>query len=165
MSLVTAVLLSRLLAPKDFAILVVCPSLTVVLLLISQMGINAWLFSREQTLEYLERTLHWKICRPRGWYDSIDHFGRFKFKRIHVKLKASLIVEKNHHVRSAVITNDEKVMTLTENQSTYIPLGEVHRLANSCTISLEIIAVQSESYLAEDGIVRFEDKYKRSKIL
>jgi len=116
-----------------------------------------------------EHTLHRKVHRPWGWYDSIDEGGRFKVKRIQVKPKASLSLQKHHHraehwivvTGTAEITNGEKVLTLTENQSTYIPLGEVHRLANPGTIPLEIIEVQSGSYLGEDDIVRFEDTYGR----
>ena len=118
-----------------------------------------------------EHTLHRKVHRPWGWYDSIDHGGRFKVKRIQVNPKASLSLQKHHHraehwivvTGTAEITNGDKVLTLTENQSTFIPLGEVHRLANPGTISLEIIEVQSGSYLGEDDIVRFEDNYGRSK--
>lgn len=116
-----------------------------------------------------EHTLHRKVHRPWGWYDSIDEGGRFKVKRIQVKPKASLSLQKHHHraehwivvTGTAEITNGDKVLTLTENQSTYIPLGEVHRLANPGTIPLEIIEVQSGSYLGEDDIVRFEDTYGR----
>jgi len=118
-----------------------------------------------------EHTLHRKVHRPWGWYDSIDEGGRFKVKRIQVKPKASLSLQKHHHraehwivvTGTAEITNGDKVLTLTENQSTYIPLGEVHRLANSGTIPLEIIEVQSGSYLDEDDIVRFEDTYGRAQ--
>jgi mannose-1-phosphate guanylyltransferase/mannose-6-phosphate isomerase len=118
-----------------------------------------------------EHSLHRKVHRPWGWYDSIDEGGRFKVKRIQVKPKASLSLQKHHHraehwivvTGTAEITNGEKVLTLTENQSTYIPLGEVHRLANPGTIPLEIIEVQSGSYLGEDDIVRFEDHYGRTK--
>jgi mannose-1-phosphate guanylyltransferase/mannose-6-phosphate isomerase len=117
-----------------------------------------------------EHTLHRKVHRPWGWYDSIDEGGRFKVKRIQVKPKASLSLQKHHHraehwivvTGTAEITNGDKVLTLTENQSTYIPLGEVHRLANPGSIPLEIIEVQSGSYLGEDDIVRFEDTYGRS---
>jgi mannose-1-phosphate guanylyltransferase / mannose-6-phosphate isomerase len=116
-----------------------------------------------------EHTLHRKVHRPWGWYDSIDEGGRFKVKRIQVKPKASLSLQKHHHraehwivvTGTAEITNGDKILTLTENQSTYIPLGEVHRLANPGTIPLEIIEVQSGSYLGEDDIVRFADKYGR----
>jgi mannose-1-phosphate guanylyltransferase/mannose-6-phosphate isomerase len=116
-----------------------------------------------------EHTLHRKVHRPWGWYDSIDEGGRFKVKRIQVKPKASLSLQKHHHraehwivvTGTAEITNGDKVLTLTENQSTYIPLGEVHRLANPGTIPLEIIEVQSGSYLAEDDIVRIDDCYGR----
>lgn len=117
-----------------------------------------------------EQTLHRKVHRPWGWYDSIDEGGRFKVKRIQVKPKASLSLQKHHHRAehwivvsgTAEITNGDKVLTLTENQSTYIPLGAVHRLVNPGSISLEIIEVQSGSYLGEDDIVRFEDTYGRA---
>lgn len=117
-----------------------------------------------------EHTLHRKVHRPWGWYDSIDEGGRFKVKRIQVNPQASLSLQKHHHraehwivvTGTAEITNGDKVLTLTENQSTYIPLGEVHRLANPGSIPLEIIEVQSGSYLGEDDIVRFEDTYGRS---
>jgi mannose-1-phosphate guanylyltransferase/mannose-6-phosphate isomerase len=118
-----------------------------------------------------EHTLHRKVHRPWGWYDSIDEGGRFKVKRIQVRPKASLSLQKHHHRAEhwivvtgiAEITNGDKVFTLTENQSTYIPLGEAHRLANPGTIPLEIIEVQSGSYLGEDDIVRFEDTYGRTR--
>jgi len=118
-----------------------------------------------------EHTLHRKVHRPWGWYDSIDAGSRFKVKRIQVKPGGSLSLQKHHHRAehwivvkgTAEITNGEKVLLLTENQSTYIPLGEVHRLANPGTIPLEIIEVQSGSYLGEDDIVRFEDHYGRTK--
>jgi mannose-1-phosphate guanylyltransferase/mannose-6-phosphate isomerase len=117
-----------------------------------------------------EQTLHRKVHRPWGWYDSIDEGGRFKVKRIQVKPKASLSLQKHHHraehwivvTGTAEITNGDKVLTLTENQSTYIPLGAVHRLVNPGTIPLEIIEVQSGSYLGEDDIVRIEDTYGRT---
>ena len=116
-----------------------------------------------------EQTLHRKVHRPWGWYDSIDEGGRFKVKRIQVKPKASLSLQKHHHraehwivvTGTAEITNGDKLLTLTENQSTYIPLGAVHRLCNPGSIPLEIIEVQSGSYLGEDDIVRFEDTYGR----
>jgi len=116
-----------------------------------------------------EQTLHRKVHRPWGWYDNIDEGHRFKVKRIQVKPKASLSLQKHHHraehwivVRgTAEITCGDKTILLSENQSTYIPLGETHRLANPGTITLEIIEVQSGSYLGEDDIVRFEDTYGR----
>ncbi len=117
-----------------------------------------------------EHTLNRKVHRPWGWYDSIDEGGRFKVKRIQVKSKASLSLQKHHHRAehwivvkgTAEVTCGQKTVLLTENQSTYIPLGETHRLANPGTIPLEIIEVQSGSYLGEDDIVRFEDNYGRS---
>ncbi len=118
-----------------------------------------------------EHCLHRKVHRPWGWYDSIDEDGRFKVKRIQVKPRASLSLQKHHHRAehwvvvkgTAEITCGDQKLLLTENQSTYIPLGEVHRLANPGTIPLEIIEVQSGSYLGEDDIVRFEDHYGRGK--
>jgi mannose-1-phosphate guanylyltransferase / mannose-6-phosphate isomerase len=123
-----------------------------------------------QSTKREEHTLHRKVHRPWGWYDSIDEGGRFKVKRIQVKPGGSLSLQKHHHraehwivvTGTAEITNGDKVLFLTENQSTYIPLGEVHRLSNPGAIPLEIIEVQSGSYLGEDDIVRFEDHYGRS---
>ncbi len=117
-----------------------------------------------------ERNYHRKVHRPWGWYDSIDEGSRFKVKRIQVNPKASLSLQKHHHRAehwvvvsgTAKITIGKKVLTLTENQSTYIPLGEVHRLENPGTIPLEIIEVQSGSYLGEDDIVRINDSYGRA---
>jgi mannose-1-phosphate guanylyltransferase/mannose-6-phosphate isomerase len=117
-----------------------------------------------------EQILHRKVHRPWGWYDSIDEGGRFKVKRIQVKPGASLSLQKHHHraehwivvTGTAEITNGDKILTLTENQSTYIPLGEVHRLSNRGSKPLEIIEVQSGGYLGEDDIVRFEDTYGRA---
>jgi mannose-1-phosphate guanylyltransferase/mannose-6-phosphate isomerase len=116
-----------------------------------------------------EHTLHRKVHRPWGWYDSIDEGGRFKVKRIQVKPKASLSLQKHHHRAehwvvvkgTAEITCGDKTFLLSENQSTYIPIGETHRLANPGAIPLEIIEVQSGSYLGEDEIVRYEDQYGR----
>jgi mannose-1-phosphate guanylyltransferase/mannose-6-phosphate isomerase len=118
-----------------------------------------------------ELALHRKVHRPWGWYDSIDEGSRFKVKRIQVKPKASLSLQKHHHRAehwivvkgTAEITCGDKTLLLTENQSTYIPLGETHRLANPGTIPLEIIEVQSGSYLGEDDIVRFDDHYGRDR--
>lgn len=118
----------------------------------------------------VEQAFHRKVYRPWGWYDCIDESGRFKVKRIQVKPGASLSLQKHNHraehwivVRgTAEITNGDKVLRLNENQSTYIPIGEVHRLANPGEVPLEIIEVQSGGYLGEDDIVRFEDSYGRS---
>ena len=117
-----------------------------------------------------EQNLHRQVHRPWGWYDSIDSGARFQVKRIMVKPGASLSLQMHHHraehwivVRgTAEVTNGDKVILLTENQSTYIPLGTVHRLANPGKVPLEIIEVQSGSYLGEDDIVRFEDTYGRT---
>ncbi len=117
-----------------------------------------------------EQALHRKVHRPWGWYDSIDAGPRFQVKRIMVKPGASLSLQMHHHRAehwvvvsgTAEVTNGDKVVMLTENQSTYIPLGQVHRLANPGKVPLEIIEVQSGSYLGEDDIVRFEDTYGRA---
>jgi mannose-1-phosphate guanylyltransferase/mannose-6-phosphate isomerase len=117
-----------------------------------------------------EHILHRKVHRPWGWYDSVDEGTRFKVKRIQVKPGASLSLQKHHHraehwivvTGTAEITRGDNVILLTENQSTYIPIGELHRLTNPGTIPLEIIEVQSGGYLGEDDIVRFEDRYGRT---
>lgn len=117
-----------------------------------------------------EKNIHRKVSRPWGWYDSVDEGERFKVKRIQVKPGASLSLQMHHHRAehwivvkgTAEITNGDKVLILTENQSTYIPQGQTHRLANPGKAPLEIIEVQSGSYLGEDDIVRFEDTYGRS---
>jgi mannose-1-phosphate guanylyltransferase/mannose-6-phosphate isomerase len=116
-----------------------------------------------------EKNLHRKVARPWGWYDSVDEGERFKVKRIQVKPGASLSLQMHHHRAehwivvkgTAEITNGDQVIILTENQSTFIPQGQTHRLANPGKTPLEIIEVQSGSYLGEDDIVRFEDTYGR----
>jgi mannose-1-phosphate guanylyltransferase/mannose-6-phosphate isomerase len=124
-----------------------------------------------EKLKREEHTLHRKVHRPWGWYDSIDEAERFKVKRIQVKPGASLSLQKHHHRAehwivvkgTAEVTCGDKKLMISENQSTYIPLGETHRLANPGKVPLEIIEVQSGSYLGEDDIVRFEDVYGRGK--
>lgn len=113
---------------------------------------------------------HRKVHRPWGYYDSIDAGDRFQVKRIVVRPGASLSLQMHHHraehwvvVRgTARVTVGERIVVLTENQSTYIPIGERHRLENPGKLDLEIIEVQSGSYLGEDDIVRFDDVYGRS---
>ncbi len=127
------------------------------------------IFNQLQAEKRVEGDLHRKVHRPWGWYLEVDEGSRFKVKRIMVKPGASLSLQMHHHraehwvvVRgTAEITNGNQVLILTENQSTYIPLGQQHRLVNSGTTPLEIIEVQSGSYLGEDDIVRFEDRYGR----
>ena len=117
-----------------------------------------------------EANLHRKVYRPWGYYDSIDSGERFQVKRIVVKPGAQLSLQMHHHRAehwivvsgTALVTNGDKDILLTENQSTYIPLGVKHRLENPGAIDLELIEVQSGSYLGEDDIVRFEDNYGRS---
>ncbi len=117
-----------------------------------------------------QATMHRRVARPWGWYDSIDMGERFQVKRIGVKPGAALSLQKHHHRAehwivvkgTGRITRGSEVFLLTENQSTYIPIGEVHRLENPGMVELEMIEVQSGSYLGEDDIVRLEDVYGRS---
>jgi mannose-1-phosphate guanylyltransferase/mannose-6-phosphate isomerase len=114
---------------------------------------------------------HRRVARPWGWYDSIDRGDRFQVKRIAVKPGASLSLQKHHHRAehwivvsgTALVTKGNETFLLTENQSTYISIGETHRLENPGKTDLEMIEVQSGSYLGEDDIVRFEDAYGRAK--
>jgi mannose-1-phosphate guanylyltransferase / mannose-6-phosphate isomerase len=117
-----------------------------------------------------EHVLPRLVHRPWGWYDSVDEGPRFKVKRIMVKPGATLSLQMHHHRAehwivvkgTAQVTVGERVILLSENESTFIPLGQKHRLANPGKVPLEIIEVQSGSYLGEDDIVRFEDTYGRT---
>ncbi|WP_066018124.1 mannose-1-phosphate guanylyltransferase/mannose-6-phosphate isomerase [Endozoicomonas atrinae] len=117
-----------------------------------------------------EVSLHRKVYRPWGAYDSIDMGERFQVKRIMVKPGAKLSLQKHYHRAehwivvkgTALVEVDGKEVLLTENQSTYIPIGAVHRLENPGKFDLELIEVQSGGYLGEDDIVRFEDTYGRT---
>jgi mannose-1-phosphate guanylyltransferase len=112
---------------------------------------------------------HREVYRPWGKYDSIDRGERYQAKRITVKPGAKLSVQMHHHRSehwvvvsgAAKVTNGEKTFILSENESTYIPVGVIHALKNSGKVPLEIIEIQSGSYLGEDDIVRFEDIYGR----
>ena len=116
-----------------------------------------------------ESNLHRKVYRPWGAYDSIDMGERFQVKRITVNPGAALSLQMHHHRAehwivvsgTAEVTRGEETLLLSENQSTYIPLGVTHRLRNPGKVPLELIEVQSGSYLGEDDIVRFEDVYGR----
>ncbi|WP_409278813.1 mannose-1-phosphate guanylyltransferase/mannose-6-phosphate isomerase [Pseudomonas defluvii] len=118
-----------------------------------------------------EHANHREVYRPWGVYDSIDSGHRYQVKRITVKPGAKLSVQMHHHRAehwivvsgTASVTNGDKTYLVTENQSTYIPIGQVHALENPGVIPLELIEVQSGTYLGEDDIVRFEDKYGRVK--
>ncbi|WP_422347335.1 mannose-1-phosphate guanylyltransferase/mannose-6-phosphate isomerase [Stenotrophomonas sp. DR009] len=117
-----------------------------------------------------EATWHRKVYRPWGAYDSIDNGERFQVKRITVKPGGTLSLQMHHHRAehwivvsgTAEVTRGNDVILLSENQSTYIPLGVTHRLRNPGKLPLELIEVQSGSYLGEDDIVRFEDTYGRN---
>ncbi len=116
-----------------------------------------------------EHSLHREVFRPWGSYDSLEHGPRFQVKRLKIKPGATLSLQLHHHraehwvvvAGTARITRDEEEFLLEENQSTYIPVGVKHRIENPGMIPLEIIEVQSGSYLGEDDIVRFEDRYGR----
>lgn len=117
-----------------------------------------------------EASGHRKVYRPWGSYDSIDQGERFQVKRITVKPGGTLSLQMHHHRAehwivvsgTAEVTRGDEVILLAENQSTYIPLGVTHRLRNPGKLPLELIEVQSGSYLGEDDIVRFEDTYGRA---
>ncbi|MEO0422229.1 MAG: mannose-1-phosphate guanylyltransferase/mannose-6-phosphate isomerase [Pseudomonadota bacterium] len=118
-----------------------------------------------------EASLHREVYRPWGSYDSVDTGSRFQVKRITVKPGAELSLQMHHHRAehwivvsgTAEVTCGDEVFLLTENQSTYIPIGTQHRLANPGKLPLELIEVQSGSYLGEDDIVRFQDHYGRAE--
>lgn len=118
-----------------------------------------------------QAVMHRRVARPWGWYDSVDVGAHFQVKRIVVKPHASLSLQMHEHRAEhwivvqgkAKVTNGEEVFFLEENQSTYIPIGVKHRLENPEEFNLEMIEVQSGSYLGEDDIIRFEDHYGRLK--
>lgn len=116
-----------------------------------------------------EHKIHREVYRPWGKYDSLDVGNRDQVKRITVKPGAKLSIQMHHHRAehwiivsgTAKVTNGDRMILLTENESTYIPIGQVHSLENPGVLPLELIEVQSGSYLGEDDIVRFEDRYGR----
>jgi mannose-1-phosphate guanylyltransferase/mannose-6-phosphate isomerase len=120
-------------------------------------------------LGWSQAITHRRVARPWGWYDSIDTGDRFQVKRIGVLPGASLSMQMHHHRAehwvvvkgTAEVTNGDSVRLVAENESTFIPLGTKHRLHNPGKTILEIIEVQSGSYLGEDDIVRFDDAYGR----
>jgi mannose-1-phosphate guanylyltransferase len=119
--------------------------------------------------ERKEVLTHRKCYRPWGSYDSVDYGERFQVKRITVNSGASLSLQKHYHRAehwvvvsgTAEVTRDDEVILLGENESTFIPLGSVHRLRNPGRVPLEIVEVQSGSYLEEDDIIRLQDNYNR----
>ena len=116
-----------------------------------------------------EGHIHRKVFRPWGWYDGVDAGERFQVKRIVVKPAGILSLQMHHHRAehwivvsgTAKVTRGDETFLVSENQSTFIPLGTTHRLENPGRVPLEMIEVQSGSYLGEDDIVRFEDAYGR----
>jgi mannose-1-phosphate guanylyltransferase len=126
--------------------------------------------NRLKAIDRVEAKLHRKVYRPWGYYDSIDNGDRFQVKRIVVKPGGCLSLQKHRHRAehwvvvsgTALVTKGDEEFILSENESTFIPVGEAHRLVNSGAVPLELIEVQSGSYLGEDDIVRFEDSYGRS---
>ncbi|EDM69068.1 mannose-1-phosphate guanylyltransferase [Moritella sp. PE36] len=116
-----------------------------------------------------EHKIHREVYRPWGKYDSLDFGDRDQVKRITVKPGAKLSIQMHHHRAehwivvsgTAKVTNGDKTFLVTENESTYIPLGQIHALENPGVLPLELIEVQTGSYLGEDDIVRFDDKYGR----
>ena len=116
-----------------------------------------------------EHSLHREVFRPWGSYDSVENGERYQVKRLSVNPGASMSLQLHHHRAehwivvsgTARITRNDEVFLLEENQSTYIPVGAKHRIENPGKIPLHIIEVQSGSYLGEDDIVRFEDRYGR----
>lgn len=122
-----------------------------------------------EALDASQAVQHRRVARPWGWYDSIDMGERFQVKRIMVKPGSKLSLQMHHHRAehwvvvsgTARVTRGEETLLLSENQSTYIPLGTKHRLENIGKVPLHMIEVQSGSYLGEDDIVRLEDDYKR----
>jgi len=116
-----------------------------------------------------EGQTHRKVFRPWGWYDSVDAGSRFQVKRIVVKPGGTLSLQMHHHRAehwivvsgTARVTRGEETFLVSENESTYIPLGTTHRLENPGRVQLEMIEVQSGAYLGEDDIVRLEDRYGR----
>lgn len=125
---------------------------------------------REERCEHLNNR---EVYRPWGMYDSIDQGQRYQVKRITVKPGAKLSVQMHHHRAehwivvsgTAQVTNGDETYMVTENQSTFIPIGQIHALENPGMIPLELIEVQSGTYLGEDDIVRFSDNYGRVKEL
>ena len=118
-----------------------------------------------------EWELNREVYRPWGKYDAIDASDRYQVKRITVKAGAKLSVQMHHHrsehwvvvTGTAKVTNEDKTFLLSENESTYIPAGVIHSLENPGKLPLELIEVQSGSYLGEDDIVRYDDRYGRVK--
>ncbi|MBV8802993.1 MAG: cupin domain-containing protein, partial [Gammaproteobacteria bacterium] len=116
-----------------------------------------------------ETDMHRKVYRPWGYYETVDKSDFFQVKRITVKPGASLSLQMHRHRSEhwvvvngiAEVTKDDEVFSIRANESTYIPQGVKHRLSNRGTTNLELIEVQSGTYLGEDDIVRFEDIYGR----
>ena len=165
-------------ADKKLVTILGCDNLVVVdsgdALLISQMSKTQQVKDVVSTLRTNKRdevNNHARVYRPWGDYEGVDSGSRYQVKRIVVKPGEKLSLQLHHHRAehwtvvkgTAIVTKGDEEILLGENQSTYIPLGEVHRLENPGKIPLELIEVQSGSYLGEDDIIRLEDKYGRRK--
>jgi mannose-1-phosphate guanylyltransferase/mannose-6-phosphate isomerase len=126
-----------------------------------------WLHTQQRD----EHLIHRRVYRPWGSYEGIDTGDRYQVKRITVNPGAALSLQMHHHRAehwivvsgTASVTRGEETFLVSENESTYIPIGTKHRLENPGTIPLHMIEVQSGSYLGEDDIVRFDDQYGRAK--
>jgi mannose-1-phosphate guanylyltransferase/mannose-6-phosphate isomerase len=126
--------------------------------------------TRLAVLDAPQAVQHRRVARPWGWYDSVDAGERYQVKRITVRPGAKLSLQMHHHRAehwivvkgAALVTRGTEEILLTENQSTYIPVGVKHRLENPGKTELELIEVQSGGYLGEDDIVRFDDSYGRA---
>jgi len=129
------------------------------------------LVDRMKTADRSEHITHRRVYRPWGSYEGIDAGGRYQVKRLTVNPGAKLSLQLHHHRAehwvvvsgTALVTRGDEEILLSENQSTYIPLGVKHRLANPGMVPLQVIEVQSGSYLGEDDIVRFADDWNRGE--
>jgi mannose-1-phosphate guanylyltransferase/mannose-6-phosphate isomerase len=128
------------------------------------------IYQKLSNLNRNELINHRKVFRPWGYYDLLDKGENFQVKRILVNSNSKLSLQKHNHRSEhwvivkgiATVTREDEVFELSENQSTYIPIGIIHCLENKYSSPLEIIEIQTGSYLGEDDIIRIEDKYKRN---
>jgi mannose-1-phosphate guanylyltransferase/mannose-6-phosphate isomerase len=151
-------------------VIVVTTQDAVLVLNSAQAGRVKELVEQLKALKRPEAAEHRRSYRPWGYYQSIDQGGRYQVKRIVVKPGGRLSLQKHHHraehwvvVRgTAEVTLNDQIKLIHENESIYLPIGSIHRLANPGKINLELIEVQTGSYLGEDDIIRIEDVYNRT---